>query len=199
MCSAGTWCEFFNCWQWRIKKENIPSNEKCDSFFKWLTIAQVIFFAVLRKFMVKGLSSERCCVQIFKEGRANLHDEKRSRRLSLITGHLTRCDITADWRIKPNEISKKFSKTSRSLLYEIVADHLNNRKKCSRWLPQLPTGEHKTYLISSALLHCSSAWPCLKELLKEFRWENFNHPPNSPDLFPCSNHFLPKIKPGQCF
>lgn len=99
-------------------------------------------------------SSVRRWVRNFKQGRDNVHDEERSGRPSLITDDLKkRVDdfIRKDRRVKLSELSKQFPEISRSLLYEIVTDHLNYRKICSRWVPKMLTDQHKTNRMGSAL------------------------------------------------
>lgn len=48
-------------------------------------------------------------------------------------------------------MSKQFPDVSRSLLYDIVTDHLNCIKNWSRWVTKKLTDEHKTNCMSSAL------------------------------------------------
>lgn len=76
--------------------------------------------------------------QLFREGRTNVHDEKRSGRPSVITDDLVE---KIDGKIRENrrftitELSECFPQISRTVVYEIVTQKLGFRKFCARWVP----------------------------------------------------------------
>jgi histone-lysine N-methyltransferase SETMAR len=103
---------------------------------------------VMSKQMVR-----RWCRQ-FSAGRQSVHDEKRSGRPSISTDDLVELvqeRIMENRRFTITELSSHFPQISRSLLHEIVTEHLLFRKLCARWVPKQLTPEHKTKLMESAL------------------------------------------------
>lgn len=93
-------------------------------------------------------------VRMFNEGRTNVHDESRSGRPSVVNDDLVR---KVDEKIKENRrftitmLSDEFPQISRTVLYQIVVDHLGYHKLCSRWVPKMLTDVHKTKRLGSAL------------------------------------------------
>ena len=103
---------------------------------------------VMSKQMVR-----RWCRQ-FSAGRQSVHDEKRSGRPSIITDslvELVRERIMENRRVTITELGSHVPQISRSLLHEIVTEHLLFRKLCARWVPKQLTPEHKTKRMESAL------------------------------------------------
>ena len=93
-------------------------------------------------------------IRMFNEGRENVHDEKRSGRPSLVNDDLVRKvdgKVREDRRFTISGLSLQFLEISRTLLYEIVRNHLDYRKLCSRWVPKMLTEEHKEKRVASAL------------------------------------------------
>jgi len=85
-------------------------------------------------------------VQLFNEGRENVHDDPRSGRLSVVNEYLVRAveeKFRENRRFTIPSLSLHFSQISQSLLHEIVSDELGFRKLCARWVPKLLTKEHK--------------------------------------------------------
>lgn len=74
-------------------------------------------------------------VRMFNEGRENVHDEERSGRPSLITEELRCIDekVRSNKRYTISDLSMNFPNISRSLLHEIVTEHLHYKKLCARW------------------------------------------------------------------
>jgi hypothetical protein len=69
---------------------------------------------------------------MFGESRTNAHDKEQSGHPSLITDDLkNRIDqhIRTNRRFTFDEIRKKFPQVSRSLIHEIVTDHLHHKEK----------------------------------------------------------------------
>jgi histone-lysine N-methyltransferase SETMAR len=91
-----------------------------------------------------------------------------------------------------------FSKISRSL-HEIVSDKLRFRKLCSRWVPKMLTDEHKMKQATwhAVMLH-DNARPhtaaTTQDLIATFGWEQFDHPPYSPDLATSDFHVFLHLK-----
>jgi len=66
----------------------------------------------------------RKCVQMFNEGRENVHDEARSGRPSLVNDYLVRKvneRVRDDRRFTISDLSLHFPQISRTLLYDIVS------------------------------------------------------------------------------
>ena len=79
-------------------------------------------------------------------GRENVHDEARSGRPSLVNDDLVRKvneRVRDDRRFTISDLFPHFPHVSRTLLYDIVSCHLGYRKVCVRWVPKIPTEEHK--------------------------------------------------------
>ncbi|XP_005095693.1 protein GVQW3-like [Aplysia californica] len=101
-----------------------------------------------------GESMVRKRVRMFKEGRENVNDEPRRGRPSLVSDDLiNKVDIKEkeDTRFTLSSLSSNFPEISRSLLHEIVTDHLGYRKVCSRRVPKQLTQVHKDQQAASAL------------------------------------------------
>src|SRR5215469_14839526 len=85
-------------------------------------------------------------VQIFNEGRENVHDEAQSGCPSLVNDDLVRKvkeRVRDDGRFTISDLSLHFPQISRAVLYDIVSSHLGYRKVCARWVPKTLTEEHK--------------------------------------------------------
>ncbi|KAJ4432039.1 hypothetical protein ANN_20653, partial [Periplaneta americana] len=80
--------------------------------------------------------------------------------------------ILQDRRTLLDELHIAFPDISRSLLGEIVSQHLGYHKICAR-------------------PHTAAS---TRELLDQFGWEIFDHPPYSPDLAPSDFHLFTKLK-----
>ncbi|KAJ4429613.1 hypothetical protein ANN_21799 [Periplaneta americana] len=92
--------------------------------------------------------------EMFNNGRTNVHDETRPGRPSLITEDLkTKVNdrILQDRRTSLDELHIAFPDISRSLLGEIVSQHLGYHKLCARWVPRQLSDQHKTQRMASAL------------------------------------------------
>ncbi|KAJ4435469.1 hypothetical protein ANN_18085, partial [Periplaneta americana] len=92
--------------------------------------------------------------EMFNNGRTNVHDETRPGRPTLITEDLkTKVNdrILQDRRTSLDELHIAFPDISRSLLGEIVSQHLGYHKICARWVPRQLSDQHKTQRIASAL------------------------------------------------
>jgi hypothetical protein len=64
---------------------------------------------------------------------------------------LVRERIMENRRVTIMELSSHVPQISRSLLHEIVTEHLLFRKLCAKWVPKQLTPEHKTKRMESAL------------------------------------------------
>ena len=81
---------------------------------------------------------------MFRNGRTDVHDAKRSGRPSVITDSLKQKVngiIRENQHFTISEVYEQCSEVSRTVLYEIVTEHLQYRKICARWVPRRP-GPH---------------------------------------------------------
>jgi len=79
--------------------------------------------------MIDGMV--RKWVQMFNEGRENVHDEARSGRPSLVNDDLVRKfneRVRDNRRCTISDLSLHFPQISRTLLYDIVSSHLGYRQ-----------------------------------------------------------------------
>ena len=79
-------------------------------------------------------------VQLFNEGRENVHDDLRSGRPFVVNEDLVRAvegKIRENTRFTIMSLSLHFPQISRSLLHEIVPDKLKFQKLCARWVPKI--------------------------------------------------------------
>ncbi|KAJ4433875.1 hypothetical protein ANN_16188 [Periplaneta americana] len=92
--------------------------------------------------------------EMFNNGQTNVHDETRPGRPSLITEDLkTKVNdrILQDRGTSLDELHIAFPDISRSLLGEIVSQHLGYHKICAQWVPRQLSDRHKTQRMASAL------------------------------------------------
>ena len=83
--------------------------------------------------MSDGMVRQWC--RLFKEGRANVHDEERSGRPSVIKGDLVekvKTTIRGNRRFTISELSLEIPQVSRSAIYDIVSEKLGYKKLCAR-------------------------------------------------------------------
>ncbi|GBM94897.1 hypothetical protein AVEN_89818-1 [Araneus ventricosus] len=93
-------------------------------------------------------------VRQFNDGRTNVHDEARSWRPSVVNdGFMAKVNekIRENSRFTIRMLCDEFPQISKTVLHEIVTNRLNYRKLCSRWVPKMFTGVHKTKGLGSAL------------------------------------------------
>jgi transposase-like protein len=91
-------------------------------------------------------SMVRRWVRHFKEGRENVHDDRRSGRPLVVNEDFMRAveeKIQENRRSTISSLCLHFPQILRSLLHEIVSDKLRFRKLCSRWVPKVLTDENK--------------------------------------------------------
>jgi hypothetical protein len=116
--------------------------------------ARLKFIGKFEKFMEKMLTDgmvRRWC-RMFSEGKTNVHDD-RSGLPSLATADLLDevNEIPENRRIATSELSTHFPHISRSLLNEIVTEHLQYHKLCARWVSKMLTDDRKTKRMGAAL------------------------------------------------
>lgn len=83
-----------------------------------------------------------------------VHDDDRSGRPSLVTDELkakVEDKIQENRRFTLSTLHESFPQISRSLLHEIVTEHLGYKKMCARWVPKNLTDVHKTKRMGAAL------------------------------------------------
>jgi hypothetical protein len=81
-------------------------------------------------------------------GRKNIHDEERSGRPSAVNDDFVQSERR---RFTISELSWEFSQISRTLFHDIIIVRLGYHKFCTRWVPKMLTGAHKTQRMASAL------------------------------------------------
>jgi len=93
-------------------------------------------------------------VQMFDEGRVNMHDEAQSGRPSLVNDdlvHKVNGRVCDDRRFTISDLSLHFPQISRTLLYDTVSSHLGYRKVCAQWVTKMLIEEHKKQHAACAL------------------------------------------------
>ncbi|KFM62375.1 Histone-lysine N-methyltransferase SETMAR, partial [Stegodyphus mimosarum] len=86
---------------------------------------------------------------MFENGRTDIDDaEREGRPATATTARVNEC-ILANRRITINKISNELD-ISHGSVHKIIADHLEFRKVCARWVPRLLTEEHKGKRFESA-------------------------------------------------
>ena len=81
-------------------------------------------------------ASVRKWCTIFRNGRTNVHDAERSGRPSVITDALKQKMnriIRENRHFTISEVYEQYPELSRTVVYEIVTEHLQYRKICARW------------------------------------------------------------------
>jgi hypothetical protein len=102
--------------------------------------------------MSEGNVRQRC--RMFKDGRTNVHDDKRSGQPSVVSDNLVlNVDqkICEGWHFTISELLCEFPQISCTVLYEIIADRLGYHEFCTSWVLKMLTGAHKTQRMASAL------------------------------------------------
>ena len=87
-----------------------------------------------------------CIICVFNEGRTNVDDEDWSGSPTVITEDLIKkvddCIHENRW-FTTDELNLLFIHASWSVIYDIVAEKLHDKKICVRWIPKTLTEEHK--------------------------------------------------------
>lgn len=103
---------------------------------------------------VMNESSVRNWCIMFNQGRTSVHDEDRSGRPSLVTEELkgkVEEKIQETRRFTLSTLHESFPQISRSLLHEVVTEHLGYKKMCALWVPKTLTEAHKANRMGAAL------------------------------------------------
>jgi len=90
----------------------------------------------------------------FSKGRADVHDEQRSGRPSLISYNLlheTDGEIRANRCVMIRELHHIIPEVSKTTIHEIVTENLGYRKLCTSWVPKMLMDDHKMKRMGSAL------------------------------------------------
>ena len=83
---------------------------------------------------------------MFRNGRTDVHDAERSGRPSVITDALkekVNRIIREKWHFTISEVYEQCPQVSRTVVYEIVTEHLQYRKICARWVARRPSGTRR--------------------------------------------------------
>ena len=85
---------------------------------------------------MKAADVRKWCT-MFANGRTDVHDAQRSGRPSVITDALKQKVnriIRENRRFAISEVYEQYPEVSRTIVYEIVTEHLQYRNICARWL-----------------------------------------------------------------
>jgi hypothetical protein len=91
---------------------------------------------------------------MFKDGQTNVHNEEQSGRPSVVSDDLVQSvnqKICEGWCFTVSEIWCDFPQVSHTVVYKIITVRLGYHKFCSRWVPKLLMGAHKTRRMAWAL------------------------------------------------
>jgi hypothetical protein len=75
--------------------------------------------------------------RMFKDGRTNVHDEKRSGQPSVVSDDLVQSvdqKMCERRRFTISELSCEFPHISHTVLYKIITERLGYHKFCARWV-----------------------------------------------------------------
>ena len=98
--------------------------------------------AVYDEHVMNATSVRKWCT-MFRNGRTDVQDTERSGRPSVITDALKQqvtCIIRENRHFTISEVYEQCPEVSRTVVYEIVTEHLQYRKICARWVPRRPGG-----------------------------------------------------------
>jgi Cdc6-like AAA superfamily ATPase len=88
---------------------------------------------------VMNADSVRKWCTMFRNGRTDVHDAERSGRPSVITDALKQKVnriIRENRHFTISEVYEQYPDVSRTVVYQIVTEHLQYRKICARWVPR---------------------------------------------------------------
>ena len=94
-------------------------------------------------------------VHTFRNGRKDVHDAERSGRPSVITDALKQKVnhiIRENRHFTISEVYEQCTEVSRTVVYEIVTEHLQYLKICVPWILRMPTEAHKAARMGVALM-----------------------------------------------
>ena len=100
-----------------------------------------ILVAVCGEPVMNAASVRKWCT-MFRNVRTDVHGAERSGRSSVITDALKQKVnriIGQNRHFTVSEVYENYPEVSRTVVYEIVTEHLQYRKSCARWLPR-PSG-----------------------------------------------------------
>ena len=83
---------------------------------------------------------------MFRNGRTDIHDAESSRRPSVITDALKQKVnriIRENRHVTISEMYEQCPEVSRTVVYEIVTEHLQYRKICVCWVARRPSGTRR--------------------------------------------------------
>ena len=100
--------------------------------------------AVYGEHVMNAASVRKRCT-MFRNGRTDIHDAERSGRPSVITDALKQKVngiIRENRHFTISELYEQCPEESRTVVYEIVTEHLKYRKICARWARR-PSGKRR--------------------------------------------------------
>ena len=90
-----------------------------------------------------------------RDGRTNVHDAERSGRPSVITDPLKQKVnriLRENRHFTISDVCEQCPEVSRTVVYEIVTEHMQYRKICARWVLRMLTDAHKAARMGAALM-----------------------------------------------
>ena len=103
------------------------------------------FVAVYGEHVMNAAIVRKWCT-MFRNGRTDIHDAERSGRPSLITDALKQKVnriIRENRHFTNSEVYEQYPEVSRTVVYEIVTEHLQYRKICVRLLARRLSGTRR--------------------------------------------------------
>ena len=150
----------------------LPSPAKCE-------LHSVIRFLSAKNTTPVDIHSQLCevygdkCMTIkhvrkwckwFKEGRKDVHDERRSGRPSTSDEMVAQVEKTMlrDRRLTTYELSEMIPDVSKSNIHRILTDKLGYVKVCARWVPRMLSEERNAHkgFVSPSRQRSSPHRPC---------------------------------------
>ena len=101
--------------------------------------------AVFGERVMNAASVRKWCT-MFRNGRTDVYDAERSGRPSVITDALKQKVnriIRENRHFTISEVYEQCPEVSRTVVYEIVNQHLQYRKICARWVARRPSGTRR--------------------------------------------------------
>ena len=106
--------------------------------------------AVYGEHVMNAVSVRKWCT-MFRNGRTDVHGAERSGRPSDITDALKQKVngiIRENRHFTISKVYEQCAEVSRTVVYEIVTEHLQYRKNCACWVPRRPGEEGISKLVS---------------------------------------------------
>jgi len=110
--------------------------------------------AVYGEHVMNAASVQKWCT-MFTNGRTDVHDAERSGRPSVFTDALKQKVnriIRENRHVTISEVYEQCPEVPRTVVYEIVTEHLQYYKICACWVPRMLTDAHRAARMGAALM-----------------------------------------------